>query len=82
MTLRPPRPCMMKKRNARPRHSAARPKSSGMTTFSPRNDRPYGLEREAFQTENALALIGPWFGGRGDARRGRLVEGLANGVGV
>ena len=38
----------------RRRHSAARPKVSGKTAFFPRNDRPYGLKCEAFQTENAL----------------------------
>ncbi|HJA76102.1 MAG TPA: hypothetical protein H9774_04460 [Candidatus Desulfovibrio gallistercoris] len=35
-------------------HSAARPKVSGKTTFFPRNDRPYGLKRVAFQTDKAL----------------------------
>ncbi|WP_299396112.1 hypothetical protein, partial [uncultured Desulfovibrio sp.] len=29
-------------------------KVSGKTAFFPRNDRPYGLERAAFQTKNAL----------------------------
>ena len=38
----------------RRRHSAARPKVSGETALFPRNDRPYGLKCEAFQTENAL----------------------------
>ena len=38
----------------RRRHSAARPKVSGKTAFFPRNDRPYGLKRAAFQTEKAL----------------------------
>ena len=33
---------------------AARPKPSGMTAFFPQNAKPYGLEREAFQTEKAL----------------------------
>ena len=40
--------------NARRRHSAARPEVSGKTAFFPRNDRPYGLKRAAFQTEVAL----------------------------
>ena len=35
--------------NARRRHSAARPKVSGKTALFPRNDRPYGLERERFK---------------------------------
>ena len=35
-------------------NSAARPKVSGKTALFPRNDRPYGLKRAAFQTENAL----------------------------
>ncbi len=39
------------------RHSAARPKVSGKTAFFPRNDRPYGLKRAAFQTEIALGKI-------------------------
>ena len=34
--------------------SAARPEASEKTAFFPRNDRPYGLKCEAFQTENAL----------------------------
>ncbi|MDM8216131.1 hypothetical protein QUW15_08220 [Desulfovibrio piger] len=34
--------------------SAARPKVSGKTVFFSRNDRPYGLKCEAFQTKNAL----------------------------
>ncbi len=33
--------------------SAARPKVSGKTALFPRNDRPYGLKRKAFQTEIA-----------------------------
>ena len=32
-----------------------RPKVSGKTVLFPRNDRPYGLKRTAFQTEIALA---------------------------
>ena len=32
-----------------------RPGVSGKTAFFPRNDRPYGLKRTAFQTENTLA---------------------------
>ena len=39
---------------------AARPKVSGKTALFPRNDRPYGLKCEAFQTEIAL-----WFETRG-----------------
>ncbi|MCI7568358.1 MAG: hypothetical protein MSH25_03135, partial [Desulfovibrio sp.] len=38
----------------RRQHSAARPKVSGKTALFPRNDRPYGLKCEAFQTKNAL----------------------------
>ncbi len=41
----------------RRRHSAARPKVSGKTALFPRNDRPYGLKCEAFQTENALGAV-------------------------
>ena len=37
-----------------PRGAAARPKMSGKTAFFPQNDRPYGVERAAFQTEIAL----------------------------
>ncbi|MCI7569182.1 MAG: hypothetical protein MSH25_07470 [Desulfovibrio sp.] len=40
--------------NARRRHNAARPEVSGKIAFFPRNDRPYGLKRAAFQTEIAL----------------------------
>ena len=40
--------------NARRRHSAARPEVNGKNVFFPRNDRPYGLKRAAFQTEIAL----------------------------
>ena len=47
----------LKKGNARRQHSAARPKVSGTTTFFPRNARPYGLKRKAFQTENALGPV-------------------------
>ncbi len=46
---------VFEKSKTRWRHSATRPKPSGMTVFFPRNDRPYGLEREAVQTENALS---------------------------
>ena len=42
----------------RRQHSAARPKVSGKTALFPRNDRPYGLKCEAFQTENALKKRG------------------------
>ena len=34
--------------------SAARPEASGKTALSPQNDRPYGVKRKAFHTENAL----------------------------
>ena len=33
-------------------HSAARSELSGKTALFPRNDRPYGLKRTAFQSEN------------------------------
>ncbi|MDM8217234.1 hypothetical protein QUW15_13890, partial [Desulfovibrio piger] len=48
-------------------HSAARPKVSGKTALFPRNDRPYGLKRTAFQTENALVAE--------DRQQGRGPEG-------
>ena len=44
---------VLKKENARRQHSAARPKPRGKTAFFSQNDRPYGLERNAYQTENA-----------------------------
>lgn len=34
--------------------SSARPESGGKTAFFPQNDRPYGVRRKAFHTENAL----------------------------
>ena len=43
-----------RRRQARRRHSAARPKAGGKIAFFPRNVRPYGLKREAFQAENIL----------------------------
>ena len=42
------------KGETRRRQHSARPKVSGKTALFPRNDRPYGLKCEAFQTENAL----------------------------
>ena len=45
-----------KDKNARRRHSAARPELSGKTALFPRNDRPYGLKCFAFQTEIALVF--------------------------
>ena len=33
-------------------HSAARSELNGKTALFPRNDRPYGLKRTAFQSEN------------------------------
>ncbi|MCI7567768.1 MAG: hypothetical protein MSH25_00095, partial [Desulfovibrio sp.] len=50
--------------NARRQHSAARPEVSGKTALFPRNDRPYGLKRAAFQTEIALKYISRYFRGR------------------
>ena len=38
--------------------SAARPELCGKTALFPRNDRPHGLKRAAFQTENAHASAG------------------------
>ena len=54
--------------------SRARPKVSGKTALFPRNDRPYGLKCEAFQTENALERFtfekGETRGGGNGARPG------------
>ena len=44
--------------------SIARSEESGKTAFFPRNDRPYGVKREAFQTENALNRSGERMGRR------------------
>ena len=38
--------------------SVALPKVSGKSVLFPRNDRPYGLKWEAFQTENVLEKKG------------------------
>ena len=54
ISTQPERFTFEKRLNARRRHSAARPKVNGKTALFPRNDRPYGLKCEAFQTENAL----------------------------
>ncbi|WP_299392363.1 hypothetical protein, partial [uncultured Desulfovibrio sp.] len=43
----------LKKEHAKRRHSAVRPEVRGKRAFFPRNDRPYGLKRAAFQTEIA-----------------------------
>ena len=60
--------------NARRRHSAARPEVSGKTAFFPRNDRPYGLKRVAFQTKNALEYF--------SLERFNLEKGKARGGGT
>ena len=44
----------LKRWNARQQYSTARPELIGKTAVFPRNDRPYGLKREVFQTEKAL----------------------------
>ena len=52
--------------------SIARSEESGKTAFFPRNDRPYGVKREAFQTENALNRSGERMGpGKGNRPCGR-----------
>ena len=53
--IRPRAFYLFQRRNTRRRHSAARPKVSGKSAVFLRNDRPYGLKRTAFQTENASA---------------------------
>ena len=45
----------LKRENARRRHGAARPDTCGKAALFPQNDRSYGLQRNAFQTENTLA---------------------------
>ena len=45
--------CRCKRQEAKRQHSADQPELSGNTAFSPRNDRPYGLKRCTFQTEQA-----------------------------
>ena len=54
MLIGPSAFCLCKRQRARRRHSAARSKVSRKTAFFPRNARPYGLEREAFQREMLL----------------------------
>ena len=39
----------------------ARPRVSGKTALFPRNDRPYGLKCEAFQTKNTLWILSLFF---------------------
>ncbi|WP_299394760.1 hypothetical protein [uncultured Desulfovibrio sp.] len=45
----------LKRENARRRHGAAWPDTCGKAALFPQNDRSYGLQRNAFQTENTLA---------------------------
>ena len=44
--------CLCKEGDARGGAQPARPKPGRKITFFPRNDRPYGLKRFAFQTKN------------------------------
>ena len=59
---------MFEKVKREARHSATRLEVGAMPF--PRNDRPYGLKCEAFQTENALMLLrGPGKFRESDKRR-------------
>ena len=60
------------KGETRRRHSATRPKVSGKTALFPRNDRPYGLKRTAFQTENAPGPVNTNFTNNSIDRINRL----------